>query len=86
VGSRWLLSICDRSLNYRDTRPRPDTDSRGLSYLLDQNHDLLGEGFYTDLKAYASAYYYDFETNSTGSGNRYANGAVFLSGLRFSFF
>jgi hypothetical protein len=58
----------------------------GLSYLLDQNHDLLGEGFYTDLKAYASAYYYDFETNSTGSGSRYANGAVLLGGLRFSFF
>ena len=54
--------------------------------LLDQNHDLLGEGFNTDLKAYASAYYYDFETDSTGSGRRYANGAVLLGGLRFSFF
>jgi hypothetical protein len=58
----------------------------GLSYLLDQNHDLLGKGFYTDLKAYASVYYYDFETHSTRSGSNYANGAVFLSGLRFSFF
>jgi hypothetical protein len=58
----------------------------GLSYLLDQNHDLLGKGFYTDLKAYASVYYYDFETNSTRSGGNYASGAVFLSGLRFSFF
>jgi hypothetical protein len=58
----------------------------GLSYLLDQNHDLLGKGYYTDLKAYASAYYYDFETDSSGSRSRYANGAVFLGGLRFSFF
>jgi hypothetical protein len=58
----------------------------GLSYLLDQNHDLLGKGYYTDLKAYASAYYYDFETDSTGSHSGHANGAVFVGGLRFSFF
>jgi hypothetical protein len=58
----------------------------GLSYLLDQDHDLLGKGFYTDLKAYACAYYYDFETDSTRSGSGYANGVMFLSGLRFSFF
>ena len=58
----------------------------GLSYLLDQNHDLLGVGYYTDLKAYASAYYYDFETDSNGSRSGYANGAVFVGGLRFSFF
>src|SRR5216684_782196 len=58
----------------------------GLSYLLDQNHDLLGKGYYTDLKAYASAYYYDFETDSNGSRSGYANGAVFVGGLRFSFF
>ena len=47
---------------------------------------LAGPGFYTDLKAYASAYYYDFETDSNGSRSEYANGAVFLGGLRFSFF
>jgi hypothetical protein len=58
----------------------------GLSYLLDQNHDLLGKGFYTDLKAYTSAYYYDFETDSNGARSEYANGAVFVGGLRFSFF
>ena len=58
----------------------------GLSYLLDQNHDFLGKGYYTDLKAYASAYYYDFETDSNGSRGGYSNGAVFVGGLRFSFF
>jgi Gram-negative porin len=58
----------------------------GLSYLLDQNHDLLGKGFYTDLKAYTSAYYYDFETDSNKSRSSYANAAVFVGGLRFSFF
>ena len=58
----------------------------GLSYLLDQNHDLLGKGYYTDLKAYASAYYYDFQTDSRRAGSGHANGAVILGGLRFSFF
>jgi hypothetical protein len=58
----------------------------GLSYLLDQNHDLLGKGFYTDLKAYAGAYYYDFETDSNASHSEHANGAVFVGGIRFSFF
>jgi hypothetical protein len=57
-----------------------------LSYLLDQNHDLLGKGFYTDLKAYAGVYYYDFETDSNRSRSKYANGAVFVGGIRFSFF
>jgi outer membrane autotransporter protein len=58
----------------------------GLSYLLDQNHDLLGKGYYTDLKAYASAYYYDFKTDSNESHSRHANGAALVGGIRFSFF
>jgi hypothetical protein len=58
----------------------------GLSYLLDQNHDLLGKGYYTDLKAYSSAYYYDFQTESSKSHSENANGVVFVGGLRFSFF
>jgi hypothetical protein len=58
----------------------------GLSYLLDQSHDLLGKSYYTDLKAYSSAYYYDFQTDSEGSANGHANGVVFLAGVRFSFF
>ncbi len=58
----------------------------GLSYLLDQNHDLLGKGYYTDLKAYASAYYYDFETDSNRSHSEHANGAALVGGIRFSFF
>lgn len=58
----------------------------GLSYLLDQNHGLLGKSYYTDLKAYASAYYYNFETDSKASPSASASGAVLLGGLRFSFF
>jgi hypothetical protein len=68
------------------TRDQIQIVEAGLSYLLDQNHDLLGKGYYTDLKAYASAYYYDFETESNGSPSGYANGAVFVGGIRFSFF
>jgi hypothetical protein len=67
-------------------RDQIQTIEVGLSYLLDQNHDLLGKGYYTDVKAYASAYYYDFETDSNRSRAGYANGAVFIGGLRFSFF
>src|SRR5260370_17954505 len=58
----------------------------GLSYLLDQNHDLLGKGYYTDLKAYASAYYYDFETDSNESHSEHANGAALVSGISSPFF
>jgi Gram-negative porin len=91
VEGSWVLGGYYQYATAPSTTTAPARDQIqivevGLSYLLDQNHDLLGKGFYTDLKAYASAYYYDFETNSTRSGSNYANGAVFLSGLRFSFF
>jgi hypothetical protein len=58
----------------------------GFSYLLDQNHDPLGKGYNTNLKAYASAYYYDLATDSNASRSGFANGAVLVGGLRFSFF
>jgi hypothetical protein len=91
VGGSWVLGGYYQYATAPSTTTVPARDQIqivevGLSYLLDQNHDLLGKGFYTDLKAYACAYYYDFETNSTRSRSNDANGAVFLSGLRFSFF
>jgi Gram-negative porin len=91
VEGPWVLGGYYQYATAPSTTTAPARDQTqiveiGLSYLLDQNHDLLGKGFYTDLKAYACAYYYDFETDSTRSGNRYANGAVFLGGIRFSFF
>src|SRR5216683_1446027 len=58
----------------------------GLSYLLDQNHDLRGKDYDTDLKAYASGYYYDFESDSNESHSEHANGAALVGGIRFSFF
>jgi Gram-negative porin len=91
VEGSWVLGGYYQYATAPSTTTAPARDQIqivevGLSYLLDQNHDLLGEGFYTDLKAYAGAYYYDFGTDSKRSGSSYANGGVFLGGLRFSFF
>ncbi|MGO9062258.1 MAG: porin [Candidatus Binataceae bacterium] len=91
VDGSWVLWGYYRYATSPSTTVTPARDQIqiveiGLSYLLDQDDDLLGKGYYTDLKAYSSAYYYDFETDSTGSRGGYATGAVFISGLRFSFF
>jgi hypothetical protein len=91
VEGSWVLGGYYQYATAPSTAAEPARDQVqivevGFSYLLDQNHDLLGGSFYSDLKAYACAYYYDFETDSIRSGSNYANGAVFLSGLRFSFF
>jgi hypothetical protein len=66
VDGPWVLGAYYQYATAPSTTVTPARDQIqivevGLSYLLDQNHDLLGEGFYTDLKAYASAYHYDFD-------------------------
>ncbi len=67
-------------------RDRVDIGEVGVSYFLDHDHDLLGAGFYTDLKLYASVYHYSFRSDgAAGSGDR-SEGTVFLAGVRFSFF
>jgi hypothetical protein len=91
VEGRWVLGGYYQYATAPATTAAPARDQIqigevGLSYLLDQNHDLLGKGNYTDLKAYTSAYYYDFKTDSNATRSGYANGAVFVGGLRFSFF
>lgn len=58
----------------------------GASYLLDQNHDLLGQAFHTDVKLYASVYLYQFESDDTDGARLRQSGQVFLAGARFSFF
>jgi hypothetical protein len=58
----------------------------GASYLLDKNHDLLGAGRYTDVKLFASAYLYRFRGGDASDLDPRAQGAVFISGIRFSFF
>jgi hypothetical protein len=91
VEGPWVLGGYYQYATAPSTATAPACDQvqiveAGLSYLLDQNHDLLGKGYYSDLKAYASAYYYDFEADSNGLGSGYANGVVLVGGLRFSFF
>jgi hypothetical protein len=91
VDGPWVLGGYYQYATAPSTATAPARDQIqivevGLSYLLDQNHDLLGKGYYTDLKAYAAAYCYDFETDSNGSRSGHATGNVLVGGLRFSFF
>ncbi len=58
----------------------------GAAYLLTETHDLLGEGFYTDVKVFGSAYIDDFEGSDPSGARRSSDGAVLLAGVRFSFF
>jgi hypothetical protein len=64
-------------------RDTVDIGELGLSYLVDKNHDLLGAGNYTDVRLFASVFYYRFRGTAD---NTHENGAVFLVGGRFSFF
>jgi hypothetical protein len=47
---------------------------------------LLGMGNYTDVKLFASVYYYRFRGAQFSNVRTDQNGAVFLVGGRFSFF
>jgi hypothetical protein len=58
----------------------------GVSYLVDRNHDLLGQAFHTDVKLFASLYVYRFESGVTAADRLRQSGQVFLAGARFSFF
>lgn len=58
----------------------------GLSYLADKNHDLLGAGFYTDVKLFASATYYGIERSEAGLVLDRQQPVVMLVGARFAFF
>jgi len=59
---RRVLSAC----HGRQPHPAPpaattvDIAELGLSCLIDKNHNLLGMGNYTDVKLFASVYYYRF--------------------------
>jgi hypothetical protein len=58
----------------------------GISRLIDQNHDLFGMGYYTDVKLFTSLYYYRFQGTEGAGIDSNQNGEVFLVGARFSFF
>lgn len=63
-----------------------DVAQIGLSYLVDKNHDLLGAGFYTDVKLFASATYYGIEQREAGLSRDRQKPVVMLVGARFAFF
>jgi hypothetical protein len=56
----------------------------GAGYLIPSGHELLGAGFHTDLKLYASAYYSRFADGITRGAPR--ADVVLLIGARFSFY
>jgi hypothetical protein len=63
-----------------------DVAELGASYLLDKNHDLLGPGHYTDVKVFSSVYTYRFRGGGGMDLAPRLQGAVFITGVRFSFF
>jgi hypothetical protein len=67
-------------------RDTVDIGELGVSYLVGKNHDLLGDRFYTDVRLFASAYYYRFHGSEPPQGGGAAHGAVLMVGGRFSFF
>lgn len=67
-------------------RDTVDIGEFGASYLVDRNHDLLGQAFHTDVKLFASVYLYRFASDATASDQLHQSGQVFLAGARFSFY
>jgi hypothetical protein len=74
------------SLTPHSSRDAVDIVEVGLSCLIDKNHNLLGMGNYTDVKLFASVYYYRFSGAQLSNVRTDQNGAVFVVGGRFSFF
>ena len=74
------------SLTSQSSRDTVDIAELGVSYLVDKNHNLLGMAYYTDVKVFASVYYYRFRGAQFSNAQTDQNGAVFVIGGRFSFF
>jgi len=74
------------SLTPQSSRDTVDIAELGVSCLIDKNHHLLGMGNYTDVKLFASVYYYRFRGTQFSNVRTDQNGAVFIIGGRFSFF
>lgn len=62
-----------------------DLAQLGVSYFADQDHDLLGVGFYTDVKLFASVIAFSLRASDANARGR-QDGAVVLGGVRFAFF
>ncbi|MBB6143031.1 hypothetical protein HNQ77_000975 [Silvibacterium bohemicum] len=74
------------SVTSQPSRDTVDIGEGGVARLINRNHDLLGAGFYTDVKLFASLYYYRFQGAESSSVHADENGPVLLFGARFSFF
>jgi hypothetical protein len=85
VGGYYQHATAD-SQTLVPVRDTVDIGEFGASYLLDRNHDLLGQGFHTDVKLFASVYLYRFSADAAETDRSHQSGQVFLAGARFSFY
>ncbi|OQW70943.1 MAG: hypothetical protein BVN33_17095 [Proteobacteria bacterium ST_bin13] len=85
VGGYYQHATAD-SQTLVPARDTVDIGEVGVSYLVDRNHDLLGQRFHTDVKLFASVYVYRFETSVIETDRSRQSGQVFLMGTRFSFY
>lgn len=74
------------SLAPQARRDTVNIEEAGISRLVDQNHHLLGAGYYTDVRLFAAVYCYQFDGAEPSNTAASQDGAVFLLGARFSFF
>lgn len=91
VTGPWTLGGYYQHATADSITPRPKRDTvnigeAGISRLIDRNHDLLGASYYTDVKLFASLYYYRFHGAEPSDIDADEDGAVLLFGARFSFF
>lgn len=91
VDGPWAYGGYYQHATSNSLTPEPGRDTvniseAGISRLVDPNHDLLGSGFYTDVRLFAAVYYYRFHGSEPSSVAASENGGVFLVGARFSFF
>jgi len=89
VRGRWVVGgyYQHATADVRTTVPQRDTvdiGELGLSYLLDANHDLLGQRYHTEAKLFASLYLYSLRSDGTSPAR--ARGQVLVAGARFSFY
>jgi hypothetical protein len=68
------------------SRDQVDIGELGASYLVDKNHDLLGAGYYTDVRLFTSVYVYQLRSQDLSRAETRQSDAVFIVGARFAFF
>lgn len=89
VRGRWIVGgyYQHATADARTTLPQRDAvdiGEVGVSYLLDADHDLLGERYHTEAKLFASLYHYALR--SEGYLPTQSRGQAFVAGARFSFY